>query len=126
MTARLVARTLAASRRGVEVSMAISEQNRARVRDYVQAGGLRAYYEAVGEGEPLILLHGGLCTVETFGAQIPALASGYRVYVPERRGHGRTPDVEGPITYELMAQDTIAFMEALGIESAHLVGWSDG
>jgi pimeloyl-ACP methyl ester carboxylesterase len=66
------------------------------------------------------------CTVETFGAQTPELAEHYQVYVPERRGHGRTPDVEGPITYENMAQDTIAFMEAVGVSSAHLVGWSDG
>ena len=97
-----------------------------RTRDYVDAAGVRTYYEAAGEGEPLILLHGGMCTVETFEGQTPALAAQYRVYVPERRGHGRTADVEGPITYENMAQDTIAFMDALGIESAHLVGWSDG
>jgi pimeloyl-ACP methyl ester carboxylesterase len=54
------------------------------------------------------------------------LAEQYRVYVPERYGHGRTPDIEGAITYENMTQHTIAFMEALGIASAHLVGWSDG
>jgi pimeloyl-ACP methyl ester carboxylesterase len=106
--------------------MATSEQARARGGKYVDAGGVRTYYEVAGAGEPLVLLHGGFCTVETFGAQTPALAEQYQVYVPERRGHGRTPDVEGPITYENMAQDTIAFMEALGTSSAHLVGWSDG
>jgi pimeloyl-ACP methyl ester carboxylesterase len=93
---------------------------------YVEAGGVHTYYEVNGEGEPLILLHGGMCTAETFDGQTPALAERYRVYVPERRGHGRTPDVDGPITYEIMAADTIAFMEAAGIESAHLVGFSDG
>jgi pimeloyl-ACP methyl ester carboxylesterase len=101
-------------------------QSATRAGHYVNAGGLRTYYEVEGEGDPLILLHGGLMTVETWDAQTPALASTYRVYVPERRGHGRTPDVEGPITYDNMAHDTIAFMEALNIESAHLVGWSDG
>jgi pimeloyl-ACP methyl ester carboxylesterase len=106
--------------------MATTEQDAARGGEYVDAGGVHTYYEVAGTGEPLVLLHGGFCTVETFGAQTPALAGQYRVYVPERRGHGRTPDVEGPITYENMAQDTIAFMEALGISSAHLVGWSDG
>src|SRR4051794_33250491 len=106
--------------------MATTEQDAARGGKYVDAGGVHTYYEVAGAGEPLVLLHGGFCTVETFGAQTPALAGQYRVYVPERRGHGRTPDVEGPITYENMAQDTIAFMEALGISSAHLVGWSDG
>jgi pimeloyl-ACP methyl ester carboxylesterase len=93
---------------------------------YVDAGGIRTYYEITGDGEPLVLLHGGLCTAETFDAQTPALAMKYRVYVPERRGHGRTPDVDGPITYDNMAQDTIAFLQAVGIASADLVGWSDG
>ena len=93
---------------------------------YVDAGGVRTYYEVSGDGDPLIFLGGGLVTAELSDAQVPTLAGSYRVYVPERRGHGRTPDVEGPITYEGMAQDTIAFMDAAGIDSAHLVGWSDG
>ncbi len=82
---------------------------------YVDAGGLRTYYEVEGTGDPLVLLHGGLTTIETFGGLTPTLAQHYRVYLPERRGHGRTPDVEGPITYEIMAQDTIAFMAAVGL-----------
>src|SRR5947208_15927294 len=71
-------------------------------------------------------MHGGFCTVETFAKQTPHFAAKYQVIVPERRGHGRTPDVNGPITYESMARDTIGFMQALGIPSAHLVGYSDG
>ena len=96
--------------------------------DYVDVDGVATYYEVSGPvtGEPVLLLHGGLCTAETWDAQTPALAERYRVYVPERHAHGRTRDVEGPITYETMAAHTIGFMEALGIESAHLVGWSDG
>ena len=106
--------------------MATSEQTRARGGKYVDAGGVHTYYEVTGTGEPLVLLHGGFCPAETWDAQTPALAENFQVYVPERRGHGRTPDVEGPITYENMARDTIAFMEAVGVSSAHLVGWSDG
>jgi pimeloyl-ACP methyl ester carboxylesterase len=94
--------------------------------NYVDAGGLRTYYEVSGEGEPLLLLHGGFCPAETFDGLTPLLAQAYRVYLPERRGHGRTPDVDGPITFENMAADTIAFMEVLDIASAHVVGWSDG
>jgi pimeloyl-ACP methyl ester carboxylesterase len=105
--------------------MATSELQ-TRNGSYVDAGGLNTYYEVSGEGEPLLLLHGGFCPVETFDGLTPRLAEKYRVYVPERRGHGRTPDAEGPITFEIMAQDTIAFMEAVHIRSAHLVGWSDG
>jgi len=100
--------------------------NADKVRGYVDAGGLRTYYEAEGTGEPLLVLHGGFCTVETFGGLTPTLAERHRVYSPERRGHGRTPDVDGPITYEIMARDTIAFMEAVHSGPAHLFGWSDG
>jgi len=84
------------------------------------------YYEEHGEGESLLLMHGGACTIEIFSELTPELANRYKVILPERRGHGRTADVEGPISYDLMAQDTIAFMEAAGIISAHLVGYSDG
>ena len=97
-----------------------------KVQDYVDADGVKTYYEAIGDGEPLVLLHGGLSTIETFAPMIPGLAAGYRVYSPERRGHGRTPDVEGPITAEIQATDTITFIETLGIGPVHLVGWSDG
>jgi pimeloyl-ACP methyl ester carboxylesterase len=93
--------------------------------DYVNIDGLKTYYEVHGEGEPLLLMHGGFCTVETFAQQTPEFATRYRVYLPERRGHGRTAD-PGEISYALMAEDTIGFMEALGLASAHIVGYSDG
>ena len=92
----------------------------------VEVGGVPTYYEVAGSGDPVVLLHGGLCPAETFDPQAIALAARYRVYVPERPGHGRTPDVDGPITYEAMTRHTIAFMDALGIVSAHVAGWSDG
>jgi len=106
--------------------MATSESQQTRNGDYVDAGGLNTYYEVNGAGDPLLLLHGGLCPAETFDGLIPDLAEAYRVYLPERRGHGRTPDADGPITFEIMAQDTIAFMDAVDICDAHLVGYSDG
>jgi pimeloyl-ACP methyl ester carboxylesterase len=99
---------------------------RVGVGEYVNAGGVRTYYETHGEGEPLVLLHGGLATAESWAMQIPAFADRYRVYVPERRGHGRTPDVAGPMTYEMMAEDTAAFLDAAVTGTAHLSGWSDG
>jgi pimeloyl-ACP methyl ester carboxylesterase len=93
---------------------------------YVDAGGVHAWYAEQGTGEPLLLLHGALTDASEFGATAPALAQRFRVITPERRGHGHTPDLPGPITYDLMAQDTIAFAEALGLGRAHLVGHSDG
>jgi len=106
--------------------MTTTPQRDAKVQDYVDAGGLKTYYEAEGAGEPLVLLHGGFCTIETYGGLTPLLAEHYRVYLPERRAHGHTPDVDGPLTYEAMAQDTIAFLDAVGLPAAHMVGWSDG
>jgi pimeloyl-ACP methyl ester carboxylesterase len=93
---------------------------------YVDANGVHTYYEEQGSGDPLLLLHGGLVDGDSFGQQTPALAERFQVIVPDRRGHGRTADVEGPITYDVMADDTIAFMDAVGTGPAHLVGWSDG
>ena len=93
---------------------------------YVQLGEVRTYYEEDGHGEPLVLLHPGLADSRAFESNLPGLAEHFRVFRPDRRGHGRTPDVEGPITYELMAQDTIAFLEQVVGGPAHLVGHSDG
>lgn len=93
---------------------------------YIDIGGVRTWYEEAGSGDPLVLLHGGLVTNETWGAQLPAFAERYHVYAPERRAHGHTPDVEGPLSYDDMASDTIGFLEAVVGGPARLVGWSDG
>jgi pimeloyl-ACP methyl ester carboxylesterase len=81
--------------------------------EYVDLNGVRTYYEVHGASndEPLVLLHGGMATAETWGPQLEALSQRYRLYVPERRGHGHTHDVEGPLTYHLMAGDTVAFLK---------------
>jgi pimeloyl-ACP methyl ester carboxylesterase len=73
--------------------------------EYIETGGVRTYYEAVGEGDPVVLIHGGATTGESWAAQIPALAERYQVFVPDRRGHGRSPDVEGPATMDGFAAD---------------------
>ncbi|WP_178379994.1 alpha/beta fold hydrolase [Cryptosporangium aurantiacum] len=93
---------------------------------YATVAGLRTYYETHGTGDPVLLLHGGLATADSWAPQIAALSEQYQVIVPERRGHGRTGDVDGRYTYRLMAADTIGFAETLGLASAHVVGWSDG
>lgn len=98
---------------------------------YVQVGGDQVWHEVLGGGPaeraPVVLLHGGLTGASSWSGQAPALAAaGYRVYLPERRGHGHTPDVEGPISYQLMADDTIAYLDQEVGRPAHLIGWSDG
>ncbi|MFF7604814.1 alpha/beta fold hydrolase [Streptomyces parvulus] len=94
--------------------------------DYADLPGVRTWYETEGTGDPLVLLHGGFCTNETWGAQRADLAAAHRVLLPERRAHGHTPDVAGPLTYQDMADDTVAFLETVVGGPAHLVGWSDG
>ena len=93
---------------------------------YVQLGEVHTWYDQHGDGEPLVLLHPAAADARAFNPNLEALAAGFKVFTPERRGHGRTPDVDGPITFELMAGDTIAFIERRVHAPAHLVGMSDG
>jgi pimeloyl-ACP methyl ester carboxylesterase len=94
--------------------------------DHADVRGVHMYCEVSGAGEPLVLLHGGFGGVHSWEGQIPDLATRYEVFVPEQRGRGHTPDVEGPISYQLMAEDTIGFLEQVVGSPAHLVGASDG
>jgi pimeloyl-ACP methyl ester carboxylesterase len=94
--------------------------------EYVDVDGLKTWFDSWGSGPPLILLHGDWVTNATWEPTAPALAEHFSILAPERRGHGHTPDVEGPYTYALFAQDTIGFIEAVVGGPAHLVGWSGG
>jgi pimeloyl-ACP methyl ester carboxylesterase len=94
---------------------------------YVDVNGLPTWHEVHGEGPPVVLLHGAFAGASSWAAQAPALAgAGYQVHVPERRGHAHTPDVPGPLTYGVMADDTVAYLDEVAGGPAHLVGWSDG
>jgi pimeloyl-ACP methyl ester carboxylesterase len=94
---------------------------------YVEHEAARIWYAAYGSGTAVILLHGGLGHSGNWGHQVMALvSSGYRVVLIDSRGHGRSTRDARPYTYELMASDVSAVMDALGLEKAALVGWSDG
>ena len=89
--------------------------------------GADIWFATYGAGTPVILLHGGLANSDYWGNQVPALtAAGYRVVVIDSRGHGRSSRDARPYTYELMASDVVAVMDALKIRRAAVVGWSDG
>ncbi len=94
----------------------------------VAHAGAKIWYASIGQGAPVILLHGAFDSAETFGFQVPALVkAGYRVILIETRGHGRSTRVANePLTYELFASDVIAVMDALKLPKASIVGWSDG
>jgi pimeloyl-ACP methyl ester carboxylesterase len=94
---------------------------------YVENDGARIWYAAYGSGAPVILLHGGLGHSGNWGYQVPDLVeSGYRVLLIDSRGHGRSTRDFRPYTYELMASDVLAVMDALNIDKAGFLGWSDG
>lgn len=93
---------------------------------YAELSGVRTWYDERGEGEPLVLLHGGAVDVRWFDPNIDALAEHFHVYAVDLRGHGHTPDVEGPYTYEALSQDLIDFLEGVVGGPAHLVGHSVG
>jgi pimeloyl-ACP methyl ester carboxylesterase len=94
---------------------------------YVEHQGARIWYSTYGSGAPVILLHGGLGHSGNWGYQVPALVmSGYRAVLIDSRGHGRSTRDTRPFSYELMASDVLAVMDALHLEKPCLVGWSDG
>jgi pimeloyl-ACP methyl ester carboxylesterase len=90
------------------------------------ADGASIYHEAFGRGPPVLVLHGGLGSLVDMRRQIEALAPSHRVIAPDSRGHGRSSDAGTALSYDLMADDMIALMDALGIARADIVGWSDG
>ena len=92
----------------------------------VKVNGMQMYYEVSGAGEPLVVLHGAYMNIPTMGAIIPQLAKTHKVYALELQGHGRTTDIDRPITYPNMADDVAAFMDAVGVPKADVFGYSMG
>src|SRR5919108_5262094 len=92
----------------------------------VQINGMQMYYEVSGAGDPLIVLHGAYMNIPTMGAIIPKLAETHTVYALEFQGHGRTTDIDRPITYPNLADDVAAFMDAVGLTKADVFGYSMG
>jgi pimeloyl-ACP methyl ester carboxylesterase len=95
---------------------------------YVDIAGHQTWIEEAGAGdETIVLLHGGLSNGDALLDSIgPPLGEHYRLVAPDRRGHGRTADIEGPFHYEDMVDETIGVLEQVVGGPAHLVGWSDG
>jgi pimeloyl-ACP methyl ester carboxylesterase len=91
---------------------------------YVTVNGVRTWYTTHGDGEPLVLLHGGFSDSRDFGPNLATLA-GFKIHLVDRRGHGRTPDVDGPVTIDLLTADVIAFIEEQ-TGPTHLLGYSAG
>ena len=93
---------------------------------YAEVNGINLYYETHGSGRPLILLHGGLMSGETFGPVLPLLAERHQVIAVDLQGHGRTADIDRPIDVRLMAGDIAALIDHLRLATPDLVGYSLG
>jgi pimeloyl-ACP methyl ester carboxylesterase len=92
----------------------------------VEVNGMQMYYEVSGEGDPLVVLHGSAMNIPMMGEIIPKLAETNKIYALELQGHGRTTDIDRPITYPNLADDVAAFMDAVGLERADVFGYSMG
>jgi pimeloyl-ACP methyl ester carboxylesterase len=96
-------------------------------RAFADINGLRLYYEIHGRGRPLVLLHGGVVTIDfMFGAMLPTLAARRQVIAVELQGHGHTVDTGRPMSFDQLADDVAALLAHLGLEEADVFGFSLG
>jgi pimeloyl-ACP methyl ester carboxylesterase len=93
-----------------------------------EVGDIQMWYAVFnkGGGSPVLLIHGGLETADTWGNQVPVLARNHEVIIADSRGHGRSTRSDKPFGYQLMADDYIGLLDYLMIDKVALVGWSDG
>ncbi len=96
------------------------------VETIIEIDGVPVWYRAAGSGPPLVMLHPGMADASAFDNMLEPLVKRFRVYLPERRGHGHTPDVDGPLSFTQMANETIAFIETVVGAPVRLFGYSDG
>jgi len=93
---------------------------------YADVNGIKLYYERQGAGRPLILLHGGLGSMEMFGPNLATLARAREVIAVDLQGHGRTADIDRPLSVKAMADDIAALIEHLKLERPDVMGYSLG
>ena len=94
--------------------------------DYADANGIELYYESYGQGDPLVLIHGGLTTISEMQTWVQPLAATRRVIAVEMQGHGHTADTDRPMRFDTLGDDVAALLEHLHIPEADVVGHSFG
>jgi pimeloyl-ACP methyl ester carboxylesterase len=95
--------------------------------NYASVNGLQMYYEVHGTGQPIVLIHGAYSAIGTsFGKILPELAKSRQVIGVDLQGHGRTADIDRPLTNTQMADDVAALLKHLGIDQADIFGYSMG
>jgi pimeloyl-ACP methyl ester carboxylesterase len=96
------------------------------VGKYYDIRGIKLYCEVYGEGRPLLLIHGNHGSIKSFAHNLPYFAAKYKVIAVDSRAQGKSKDDGESLTFEMMADDEAALLEALNIERAYVIGWSDG
>jgi pimeloyl-ACP methyl ester carboxylesterase len=97
-----------------------------KVGQFASINGFQMYYETYGKGESLLLIHGNSGSIADFGYQIPFFSQHYRVIIADNRSHGKSIDTHDSLSYEMMADDFAGLLDHLKIDSALVIGWSDG
>jgi len=93
---------------------------------YYEVRGIKMYTETYGQGEPLLLLHGNGGSISAFAGTIPYFSKKYKVIAVDSRAHGKTIDPSDSLSFEQMADDFSALLDKMHIDSAYVIGWSDG
>lgn len=100
--------------------------NNKAVGKYYNIRGFKMYCEVYGKGQPLLIIHGNGGSISNFVNQIPYFSKKYKVIVADSRAQGKSADKGDSLTYEMMADDYAALLDAMKIDSAYVIGWSDG
>jgi pimeloyl-ACP methyl ester carboxylesterase len=104
----------------------IAYGNNSAVGRYYDIHGFKMYCEVYGVGKPVVMIHGNSGSIRAFEHTIPYFAENYRVIVADSRAQGKSTDGGNSLTFEMMADDEAALLDALHIDSAYVIGWSDG
>ncbi len=100
--------------------------NNPKAGKYYNIRGIKIYCEIYGAGKPLFMIHGNAGSIESFSENIPYFSKNYKVIVTDSRAQGKTIDKTDSLSFEMMADDEAALLDSLGIDSAYVLGWSDG
>ena len=93
---------------------------------FYDINGFRMYTEVYGSGPPLLMIHGNNGSISAFDKNVPYFATHYKVILADSRSQGKSLDPNHPLTFEMMADDFAALLDAMHIHSAYVIGWSDG
>ncbi len=107
-------------------SRKIAYGDNAEAGKYYNIRGIKMYCEIYGSGMPLLMIHGNGGSIESFANNIPYFSKRYKVIIADSRAQGKTKDDTDSLSFEMMADDEAALMDALHIDSAYVIGWSDG